>query len=443
MAVSFTLDGTFSGFTGGVTVIKDGISYNLDKIQLENGTVVWKKIEWKRIPKPTVKTRVWNGKEQYGFDAGEGYTVSGAGVSAGTTYTSYATLKDGYAWKGTDDRSPYSATFEIKHLAVSEATYVTAREEIIDGRPTAIFSFALQSATAWGTMIALRKDGALWRRYYPSVMDGIRTNATMIAENATENGMVWSRTTSAYYSYDGNKTTVYVPLNINPGESDIITCVLSTSFNSESRYLNIATDPVAITGLKYNGKNQTGVESVTFGYTVSNGSATDAGSYTAKCVLDDVYFWSDGKTILSEPTKTVNWSISKATWTSVKMRRTDGGNLGIIVYGSSVYNRRGTKFSNISYTIYWGTSTKAGVTLAAAGVSKGTTTNGTGHLPEATDSGNLYIDTGIPMSQTFTYDGKKRKLSDCYVRAEGIAHAATTNWEAFNFSIPAGEAVKV
>ena len=442
MAVSFTLDGTFSGFTGGVTVIKEGKSYNLDKIQLENGTVVWKKIEWKRVPKPKIQTRVWNGKEQYGFNAGEGYTVSGAGVSAGIPYTSYATLKDGYAWLGTDDRSPYSATFEIKHLAVSETSTVAAREEVIDGYPTAIFSFELQLATAWGTMIALQRDGALWRRYYPSVMDGIRTKATMIAQNATGNGMVWSRTTSAYYSYDGNKTTVYCPFgNTSLDESDIITCVLSTSF--KTRYVNVATDPVAITGLKYNGEEQIGVMPTT-GYGVSGGSAINAKeNYTATCILDDVYFLPNGKTILSEPTKTVNWSISKATWSSMKMRRTDGGNLGIIVYGSDVYNRRGAKFSNISYTIYWGTSTKAGVTLAAAGVSKGTTTNGTGHLPEATDSGNLYIDTGIPMSKTFTYDGKKRKLSDCYVRAEGVAHSATTNWEAFNFSIPQGQAVKV
>ena len=442
MAVSFTLDGTFSGFTGGVIAVKNGTSYNLDKIQLENGTVVWKKIEWKRIPKPKVQKRVWNGKEQYGFNTGEGYTVSGAGVSAGIPYTSYATLKDGYAWLGTDDRSPYSATFEIKHLAVSETSAVTAREEVIDGYPTAIFSFELQLATAWGTMIALQRDGALWRRYYPSVMDGIRTKATMIAQNATGNGMIWSRTTSAYYSYDGNKTTVYVPLgNTSLDESDIITCVLSTSF--KSRYVNVATDPVAITGLKYNGKNQTGVSSVTFGYTVFNGSATDAGSYTAKCILDDVYFWSDGKTILSEQTKTVNWSISKATWSSIKMLRTDGGNLEIVVFGSDVYNRRGAKFSNISYTIYWGTSTKAGVTLAAAGVSKGTTTNGTGYLSKTADNGNLHIDTGIPMSQKFTYDGVKRTLSDCYVRAVGVKHGASTNWEAFDFSIPQGQAVKV
>ena len=439
MATSFTLDGTFSGFTGGVTVVKDGISYNIEKIKLENGTVVWKKIEWKRIPKPKIQTRVWNGKEQYGFDAGEGYTVSGAGVSAGIPYTSYATLKDGYAWLGTDDRSPYSATFEIKHLAVSETSAVVAREEVIDGYPTAIFSFTAWPKPAWGTVISLSQNGEQWRKYYPSTMDGIRTKATMIAQNGTE--LEWRRTTSAYYSYDGNKMTVYVPMNLSPNLSDIVTCTKSTFFKSTS--VNVATDPVAITGLKYNGKNQTGVSSGT-GYTVFNGSATDANeSYTAKCVLDDVYFWSDGKTILSEQTKTVNWSISKATWSSIKMLRTDGGNLEIVVFGSDVYNRRGAKFSNISYTIYWGTSTKAGVTLAEAGVSKGTTTNGTGYLSKTADNGNLHIDTGIPMSQKFTYDGVKRTLSNCYVRAVGVKHGASTNWEAFDFSIPEGQAVKV
>ena len=439
MAVSFTLDGTFSGFTGGVIVVKNGTSYNLDKIQLENGTVVWKKIEWKRIPKPKVQTRVWNGKEQYGFDAGTGYTVSGAGTSAGK-YTAEATLKEGYAWTGTDDRSPYSATFEIKHLAVSKTSLASAREELIDGHPTAIFSFIPLTTSKWGSVISLSQNGEQWRKYYPSMKDGVRTKATMVAQNGT--GLAWRRTTAAYYSYDGSKMTVYCPFeNTSPDESDIITCTSCTPFDSAD--VLIATVPTAATGLKYNGKEQIGVIS-TNGYGVtSGGSATNAGSYTATCLIEDVYFWPDGTTKTSNPTKTVNWSISKANWTSMKMRRTDGGNLGIIVYGSDVYNRRGTKFSNISYTIYWGTSTKAGVTLAAAGVSKGTTTNGTGHLPEATDSGNLYIDTGIPMSQTFTYEGKKRKLSDCYVRAEGVAHAATTNWEAFNFSIPQGSAVKI
>ena len=440
MAISFNLDGTFSGFTGGVIVVKDGVSHKLDKIQLENGTVVWKKFEWKRIYRPRPHTRVWSGKAQYGFDEGEGYTVSGAGTAAGT-YTSYATLKDGYAWDDTDDRSPWSTTFEIKHLAVSETSDVTAREEIIDGHPTAIFSYAMQPRL-WGFVISLSRVGYQWRKYYPSAMDGIRTKSTMIAQNGTE--LEWARTTSAYYSFDGSKMTVYVPLgNTTPDAGDIITCTDLKYFGSFYGNVNVAEVPTATTGLKYNGKEQTGVMP-TIGCGVSGDyAATNAGDYTATCILDDVHFWPNGKTILSEPTKTVDWSISKATWSSVKMRRTDGGNLGIIVYGSDVYNRRGQKFTGISYTIYWGTSTKAGVTLAAAGVSKGTTTNGKGHLPEATDSGNLYIDTGIPMSQTFTYDGKKRKLSDCYVRAEGIAHSATTNWEAFNFSIPQGEAVKV
>ena len=438
MAVSFTLDGTFSGFTGGVTVIKEGKSYNLDKIQLENGTVVWKKIEWKRIPKPEIQTRVWNGKEQYGFDKGKGYTVSGAGKDAGP-YTSYATLEDGYAWEGTDDRSPYSARFEIKHLAVSKTSLASAREELINGYPTAIFSFIPLTTSKWGSVINLTRDGEQWRKYYPSMKDGVRTKATMVAQNGT--GLAWSRTTAAYYSYDGSKMTVYCPFeNTSPDESDIITCTSCTPFDSAD--VLVATVPTAATGLKYNGKEQIGVIS-TNGYGVtSGGSGIDAKDYEAVCLIEDVYFWPDGTTKTSNPTKTVNWSISKANWTSMEMCRI-GGNLGIVVYGSDVYNRRGTKFSDISYKIYWGTSTKAGVTLAAAGVSKGTTTNGIGHLPETTDSGNLYIDTRIPMSQTFTYKGTKRKLSDCYVRAEGVAHAATTNWETFNFSIPQGQAVKV
>ena len=69
--------------------------------------------------------------------------------------------------------------------------------------------------------------------------------------------------------------------------------------------------PTAVTGLKYTGKQQTGVAAAT-GYTVTGGAATDAGDYTATATLADGYKWSDGTT----GAKDIAWSIAKGvnTW---------------------------------------------------------------------------------------------------------------------------------
>lgn len=66
--------------------------------------------------------------------------------------------------------------------------------------------------------------------------------------------------------------------------------------------------PKAAIGLKWTGSEQTGVASGE-GYTVTNGAATDVGSYTATATLTRTtdYRWSDGTT---EP-KSVLWSIDK------------------------------------------------------------------------------------------------------------------------------------
>ena len=69
--------------------------------------------------------------------------------------------------------------------------------------------------------------------------------------------------------------------------------------------------PTAVTGLVYNGTEQTGVNGGE-GYTLSGTTkATDAGSYTATATLKDTKntCWSDGTT----DAKTIEWSIAKAT----------------------------------------------------------------------------------------------------------------------------------
>jgi|GEM_PF-2666147 len=79
--------------------------------------------------------------------------------------------------------------------------------------------------------------------------------------------------------------------------------------------------PTAATGLVYSGSEQTGVASDKL-YSVTDGSATNAGSYTATASLTDTthYTWTDG----TQDAKTVDWSIAKADPTlTVKYVSTD------------------------------------------------------------------------------------------------------------------------
>ena len=64
--------------------------------------------------------------------------------------------------------------------------------------------------------------------------------------------------------------------------------------------------PSAITGLIYNGTTQTGVREGT-GYTITDNTATNAGSYTATATPTSNYRWSDGTTAA----KDISWSIAK------------------------------------------------------------------------------------------------------------------------------------
>lgn len=79
--------------------------------------------------------------------------------------------------------------------------------------------------------------------------------------------------------------------------------------------------PTAKTGLVYNGDAQTGVEEGE-GYTVTNGSATEIGKYTATATLEDGYCWQDGT---FDPV-TVEWEILPAphTHTAGTEYMTDG-----------------------------------------------------------------------------------------------------------------------
>ena len=76
---------------------------------------------------------------------------------------------------------------------------------------------------------------------------------------------------------------------------------VTAAFEKEPTLVDI---PTAVTGLIYKGEELTGVADGT-GYTVTNGKATNAGSYTATATLADGYIWVDETT----ENKSITWTI--------------------------------------------------------------------------------------------------------------------------------------
>ena len=111
----------------------------------------------------------------------------------------------------------------------------------------------------------------------------------LIVTNDTEALLVWTSAVDAdgiYRDKDGNEYKVVgdpTPTEIDP--------------------------PTAVTGLIYNGNEQTGVVAAD-GYTVTDNVKINAGDYTATVTLKDGYVWTGGST---DPLQ-IDWSIAKATY---------------------------------------------------------------------------------------------------------------------------------
>jgi hypothetical protein len=78
--------------------------------------------------------------------------------------------------------------------------------------------------------------------------------------------------------------------------------------------------PTAAADLVYTGDEQTGVEENTTYYTITDGSATNAGSYTAVVSLNDGYVWEDS----TDGDLEFDWEIAKATPAAVVFPTAEG-----------------------------------------------------------------------------------------------------------------------
>ena len=104
-------------------------------------------------------------------------------------------------------------------------------------------------------------------------------------------------------------TTVKVPSYVEPGQKTDPTPTPNPTPDPDKP--GTAETPAANIDLVYNGKTQTGVDSGD-GYTLTDATAKDAGTYTATATLKDGYVWSDGTTA----PKTITYTIAKAKQTA-------------------------------------------------------------------------------------------------------------------------------
>ena len=145
-----------------------------------------------------------------------------------------------------------------------------------------------------------------------TIVDGepIPFTATVDPEGADDTTVTWSSSdeTVATVDADGNVTGV--------GRGVATITATTNGTNAAGEHLSASAEvtvcqpvdrPEAITGLVYNGEEQTGVEEAE-GYTLEGNTATNAGEYTATATLDQYYVWSDD---LSADPAPVDWEIGR------------------------------------------------------------------------------------------------------------------------------------
>lgn len=180
-------------------------------------------------------------------------------------------------------------------------------------------------------------DGSGRNTYNENVLDAIISDKTYNVTVTPGNHMTKTEDSGAATQENLNKSMTPVVYTANPGyhfpeeytvatqkgimvrrdSSTQITVYGTPSGNAEITLAdategvpaeNTVAIPVANTGLKYNGTEQTGVGESSYYTLVSGDKATNAGNYTATATLRDGYVWADN----AKDPVTINWKIAKA-----------------------------------------------------------------------------------------------------------------------------------
>jgi hypothetical protein len=259
----------------------------------------------------------YTGSEQTGVAEGEGYTIEGHKATDVGFYTATATLKPGYKWSdGTEEVKSINWSIGVVEIPVAvEGLKYTGSEQtgVLEGEG---YTLEGHKATDIGTHTATAtlKDNFIWA-------DGTKDVKTITWKITSYSIPVPVAVTGLKYTgseqigvLDGEGYTLEGHKATNVG-TYTATATLKEDYEwadgtTESKSITWSIEgtkiPVAVTGLRYNGKMQTGVKAGT-GYTLTGNTAKEVGTHTAVATLEAGYMWEDGTT---EP-KSISWSIAE------------------------------------------------------------------------------------------------------------------------------------
>lgn len=261
----------------------------------------------------------YTGSEQTGVLEGEGYTLEGHKATEAGFYTATATLKNGYKWAdGSLDAKTITWSIGVVQIPVAiDGLKYTGNEQtgVVENEAYVLTG---HKATEVGTYeaTATLNNGFVWP-------DGTKEQKTVqwsIGEASIQIPLAITG-----LKYTGSEQTGVVEASGYTLEShkatDVGTYTATATLVDSEHYewadgtkepktitwtIEGTKIPVAITGLQYNGKTQTGVKAGT-GYTLSGNTGKAVGTYTATATLLDGYMWEDGT---REP-KSIPWSIDE------------------------------------------------------------------------------------------------------------------------------------
>ena len=261
----------------------------------------------------------YTGGEQTGVPEGEGYTLEGHKATDAGFYTATATLKNGYKWAdGSFDAKTIIWSIGVVQIPVAiDGLKYTGNEQtgVVENEAYVLTG---HKATEVGIhdAIATLNNGFVW----PDGTKDAKTIQWSIGEAPIQipvavAGLKYTGSEqtgvaeAAGYTLEGHKAT-------NVGTYTATATLVDTEHyewadgTKEPKTIKWTIEgtkiPVAVTGLRYNGKTQTGVKSGT-GYTLTGNTGKAVGTYTATATLLAGYMWEDG----TLEAKSITWSIDE------------------------------------------------------------------------------------------------------------------------------------
>jgi hypothetical protein len=322
--VGYTITGhkaTAAGTYTATATLREG--YKWADGSVDDVTIEWS-IDMGVVQIPSAVTGLtYNGSEQIGIMEGEGYTLAGHKATQIGTHTATATLKENYKWSdGSVEEKVITWVIAVGAVEVPvavEGLKYNGKEQvgILEGEG---YTLSNHKATDVGsyTATATLLEGYVWADGTSADKEISWTIALGIAQvpvavpNLHYNGKELTGVLEgAGYTLTNNKATEIGTYTATATLVDAAKYIWSDGTVEAKTIeweigLGIAQNPVAILGLQYNGKTQTGVKSGT-GYTLSGNTGKAVGTYTATATLLDGYMWDDGT---REP-KSIPWSIAE------------------------------------------------------------------------------------------------------------------------------------